>query len=430
MSTHVVVVVLALALAAPSARAQSAAEAEVLFRNGKRLLKQGKVVEACSAFDASQKLEPTVSTLLNQANCRERNEQLATAWGLFLDAERETRSATDDAGRQLHQVAVDHADKLEARLSTLELRVGKTSRAEGLELRRDDAVIDPAAWNQALPIDGGTYKITARAPGMPVWSTTITVANEKDAKVVEIPSLKATVRAEPAHAEPVKPAPPPPAPPAAPAAKAPPGPEAWYCTQSRFAKIGTCKPKLDACEAFRDQMLGSVHDLLPCAAAASASCFTVGGEPHCAPNNDICATMHDAAAERAGSSAIGACDVKRATGAVVAPQQVRATRSNGAVDAVDFDDPSAPAWSCTESQRNDIGTCKPDPAQCESFRSKLLERYTDLSPCHRAASAHCFDLGKEPHCAPSASLCEAQRQVAAKQSGRAIAACHAKDPPK
>ena len=37
-----------------------------------------------------------VATLLNHASCREKNEQLATAWGLFLEAERQTRAATDE----------------------------------------------------------------------------------------------------------------------------------------------------------------------------------------------------------------------------------------------------------------------------------------------------------------------------------------------
>src|SRR5688500_6916501 len=111
----IVVAFLLSILAAPTrAHAQSStAQAETLFRQGKDLMTQGKIAEACAAFDASQKLDPTIVTLLNQASCREKNGQLATAWGLFLEAERQSRSATDDAGRQLHRVATGHAAKIE-----------------------------------------------------------------------------------------------------------------------------------------------------------------------------------------------------------------------------------------------------------------------------------------------------------------------------
>src|ERR1700733_8879705 len=64
------------ALAAP-ARAQSA-EADVLFREGKQLLKAGNIAEACDKLDASDRLESSVGTLLNLADCREKNHQLAT----------------------------------------------------------------------------------------------------------------------------------------------------------------------------------------------------------------------------------------------------------------------------------------------------------------------------------------------------------------
>ena len=174
--------------AQPSAHAQSSsAQAETLFRQGKELLAQGKVVEACAAFDASQKLGPTLATLLNQASCREKNGQLATAWGLFLDAERQSRAAIDEATRQLHQVATDHAAKLEHRLSTLTITVLPGSRIGGLEILRNDEPVDPGAWNQALPVDGGTYTIMARAPGNADWTSTITVGAERDAKTIEAP---------------------------------------------------------------------------------------------------------------------------------------------------------------------------------------------------------------------------------------------------
>jgi len=177
-----------LLLASATASAQPAgAQAETLFRQGRELLAAGKVAEACAAFEESQKLDPVVTTLLNLASCRERNGQVATAWGLFLEAERQTRIASDDATKKLHDVAQGHAKRLEPRISKLTINV--TAKADGLEVTRDKLAIASAQWNRALPIDGGTYTITARAPGMLPWSTQVTVATERDAKVVEVPAL-------------------------------------------------------------------------------------------------------------------------------------------------------------------------------------------------------------------------------------------------
>ena len=188
----IVVAAFAIAAAPRHADAQSStAQAETLFRQGKDLMAHGRIAEACAAFDASQKLDPTIATLLNQASCREKNGQLATAWGLFLDAERQSRSASDDAGRQLHQVATDHAAKLEPRLSTLTINVPSENRVRGLEILRNNEPVDAGAWSKALPVDGGTYKITARAPGNAEWSSSVTVSPERDAKTIETPKLKA-----------------------------------------------------------------------------------------------------------------------------------------------------------------------------------------------------------------------------------------------
>ena len=182
-------VVLVVALAARVATAQpSGAQAESLFRQGRELLAAGKVAEACAAFEESQKLDPVVTTLLNLASCRERNGQVATAWGLFLEAERQTRSSSDDATKKLHDVAQGHARRLEPRISKLTINIAAT--IDGLEISRDKVAIAAAQWNRALPIDGGTYTITARAPGMLPWSTQVTIATERDTKAVEVPALE------------------------------------------------------------------------------------------------------------------------------------------------------------------------------------------------------------------------------------------------
>ena len=183
-----------IAAATPAGAQPAGAQAEVLFREARDLMAAGKIAEACASFEHSQKLDPAVTTLINLAACREKLGQLATAWGLFLDVERQTRSTSDKATEQLHKVALDRAAKLEPRVPKLTIRVPDPSKLDRLEILRDRERIPPVMWNRALPVDGGTYTITARAPGAHDWSTRVTLASEAETKTVDIPALRSLGR--------------------------------------------------------------------------------------------------------------------------------------------------------------------------------------------------------------------------------------------
>jgi hypothetical protein len=184
---------------APPAHAQHAAEAERLFLDARTLLEAGRTAEACELFDASYRLDPNVSTLMNQANCRESNGQLATAWAHYVAVANRT-SRADKA--TLHARSTSQAAALERRLSYLIVNVPDTSRIDGLVVTRDGVVLDPGAWNRSLPVDGGTYVISGKAPGYESWSTTVTIAAESERKSVDVPRF---------HAMPAQVEPPPPA---------------------------------------------------------------------------------------------------------------------------------------------------------------------------------------------------------------------------
>lgn len=169
--------------------AGNSAEAEQLFREGRALMKEGKYAEACTAFEASQRADPSNGTLANLADCREKNLQLATAWGAFLDLERATRG--DEKQAQLHQTAKDRAARLEPRLSYLTVSVPEESKVDGLVLTRNGDELDVGMWNRKIPVDGGEYKVAGRAPGHEEWSTTVTVPKEGGNVSVDVPKFKA-----------------------------------------------------------------------------------------------------------------------------------------------------------------------------------------------------------------------------------------------
>jgi hypothetical protein len=180
----------ALGVLAPiAAHGQASPQAEALFRDGKQLMKEGKLAEACAAFEGSERAEHNVATVLSLADCREKNRQYASAWALFLQADSQTRS--DPSKAVLNTTAKRRAHTLESRLSYLTINVPDESRIPDLLVTRDGAPVDPAEWNRAIPADGGSHVIAGKAPGHESWSTTVTLRPESDKQAVEVPRFKA-----------------------------------------------------------------------------------------------------------------------------------------------------------------------------------------------------------------------------------------------
>lgn len=187
---------LLLALAAP-ARAQNA-DAEALFATADELIAQGKLDEACEAFDASNRIESRAGTLIRLAECRERQGRLASAWSAYKDALTRVR---DPRKREIAQAALTG---LEPRLSYLTVSVADEARVDGLVILRNGVELDPGLWNRAIPVDGGTYAIGGRAPGHEEWITTAVVPPAEGRVAVEVPRFKELVTLVPApgHARP------------------------------------------------------------------------------------------------------------------------------------------------------------------------------------------------------------------------------------
>lgn len=192
---------IALTLSAP-AHAQSA-EAEVLFRDGRNLIKHGKLAAGCDKLVASERLESSIGTLLNVGDCRERLGKLASAWAAFRKAEAMAKRAGGPGDDKRQGEAGRRAEQLEPRLSNLVIEVPQ--RVDGLVVRRDAELVDEAQWSTALPVDPGSYTIVAAAPGYEAWRTTVLVGPGGPAgsgregarrQVVTVPVLERTPIAE------------------------------------------------------------------------------------------------------------------------------------------------------------------------------------------------------------------------------------------
>jgi len=189
-SSRLMELALVITIALPAlAWGQASPQAEALFREGKRLMKEGKLDEACAALEGSERAEHNLATVLSLADCREKNHQYAAAWALFLQADSQTRS--DASKALLNTTAKKRARALEPRLSYLTINVPDESRVPELVVLRDGAPVDPAEWNRSIPADGGDHVISGKAPGHESWSTTVTLKPEADKQAVEVPKFKA-----------------------------------------------------------------------------------------------------------------------------------------------------------------------------------------------------------------------------------------------
>lgn len=199
-------VAVAIASGAAPARAQPA-EADVLFRDGKKLLKDGNIAAACEKLDASERLESSVGTLLNLADCRERNHQLATAWAMFRKAAVAARTGRD--GRR-EKEARRREKLLAPRLSYLTVSVPPASRVDGLAITRNGVELDRALWDQRVPVDAGDYELAAAADGYRPWTAQVRIAREAQQAEIEVPALVVEPRPAPepvaAHPRPAPPA--------------------------------------------------------------------------------------------------------------------------------------------------------------------------------------------------------------------------------
>lgn len=195
---------------------RDAAAAETFFAEGRALLKAGRLAEACSKFEASQRLDPANGTLMNLADCYEKVGRLASSWLAFREAAASAEAA-GQAARASH--ARTRAATIEPRLCRLRVDVHPSIVVPVL---RDGTTLDRAVWGESVPVDAGTHTVVVRSGGLDVWTRSVDVSPATpngpcETVSVSIPAIPGTDVAPETT--------PPPAPTTAPASSAPPPPD-------------------------------------------------------------------------------------------------------------------------------------------------------------------------------------------------------------
>jgi hypothetical protein len=177
----------------PAASEGNEVRAEARFREGSRAFDEGRVDEACAAFDESLRLSLTLGTLLNLALCHERQGKTASAWLEFMHA---AAWANDAAHRDRREFAHQHALRLEHSLSRVQVELPP---GPPIRLEIDGEAVVDARLSLPVFLDPGPHLVAASAPARKRYQSTLTVpaASPPEALVVRIPPLEeeATPRA-------------------------------------------------------------------------------------------------------------------------------------------------------------------------------------------------------------------------------------------
>jgi len=162
------------------------ARAQRLFDEALAAAEKGDFASACPKFLASQQADPKTSTLLNLANCYEKNLQSASAWGAFREAEGLARKI----GRtDWETIARDRAALLEPKLMKLTIVVPQESRLEGLAVTRDGEKISVGEYGVAIPVDPGLHIVGATADNRKHWTTPVTLTDGSASVTVPVLEL-------------------------------------------------------------------------------------------------------------------------------------------------------------------------------------------------------------------------------------------------
>lgn len=169
-----------------SPKADFRARAQQLFDSALADAEAGNFAAACPKFLASQEADPKTSTLLNLANCYEKNGQTASAWGAFREAENLARKASR---ADWEASAKQRAEALETQLVRLSIVVPEESRLAGMSVLRDGVRLPQGEWGVAIPVDPGEHVVTATHEGYRPWEKRVEV--KTSSAEISVPPLQA-----------------------------------------------------------------------------------------------------------------------------------------------------------------------------------------------------------------------------------------------
>jgi hypothetical protein len=165
-----------------------ATAAEALFEEGRRLSGMGRYAEACARFADSERLDHGVGTLLNLADCYEKNGQTASARAGFRAV---STAAIAEQQPDRERIAWDRELALLPALARLTIVPPSQGLPPGSEVHRDGILLNRALWGAPVPVDPGNHSVVVSAPGKVDYATTVHVPRQAAVTITtRIPALR------------------------------------------------------------------------------------------------------------------------------------------------------------------------------------------------------------------------------------------------
>jgi hypothetical protein len=136
-----------------------AAAAQLLFERGRSAAQRGDLLQACAAFEQSQRLDPGAGTLMNWAMCEVGLNKLSSAWQHFNEAAQLLPPGDDRTGFVRAQRRL-----LEPRLPRLTLQLAPATPA-GARISRNGTELTQASIGLSTPVDPGRVELIVTCPG-------------------------------------------------------------------------------------------------------------------------------------------------------------------------------------------------------------------------------------------------------------------------
>ena len=168
-----------------TASADDPQRAEALFVEARGKMNDGDYASACPKLAESQRLDPTVGTVLNLALCYKHLGKTASAWTAYREAEVAAERASQPRRQDLARA---EADALEPELHRVSITL--TEPPDGLVVTIDGKPVPADKLATALPVDPGQHVVEARASGYETARRSFT--SEVGTTALSIPQLVAT----------------------------------------------------------------------------------------------------------------------------------------------------------------------------------------------------------------------------------------------
>lgn len=154
------------ALAEPAPQPPS--EADRLFDEGRALAAAGDFAAACEKFAASLELDHSLGTMLNLADCHEKQEHLREAWRLFTAVALESARSADTKRTTF---ARERAASVAAKLVTIVIQVERPMI--GMSITVADRPVEPSMQIIDL-VEPGETEVRASVPRHPPFTKKVT----------------------------------------------------------------------------------------------------------------------------------------------------------------------------------------------------------------------------------------------------------------